>query len=204
MRAITLVSLALLASPAFAQSGFYVGLGLGSFDYEDSTIVRVIPSNIPRFGSVSDTASSYKLYGGFDLNDNFAIEISYGTSDELKGEGIGFDPPPLPGDFRFSIKTEFTATVAKAMGRLPLGRSVLLGSLGYFHMDGDALSETVSGVGPAGGSISFNEDGVVGTVGVEWALSESVTGYRVRLEYEWWDMDSADASTLGVGVSYRF
>jgi hypothetical protein len=204
MRMITLVSLALLASPTLAQNGFYAGLGLGAFNYQDSRFVRVIPSRIPRFGGVSDTTLSYKLYGGFEVNDNLAIEISYGTTATLKGEGIAFDPPPLPGDFTYSIETEFTATVAKAVGRLPLGRSTLLGSIGYFHMDGDAFFETISGTGPAGGAVSFSEDGLIATVGVEWRLGGSNSRFRVRLEYEWWDISSADASTLGVGLTYRF
>jgi len=204
MRSLAVVSLALLASPAIAQDGFYMGFGLGSFDYQDNAIVRVLSTNIPRGGAIDDSALSLKLYGGYELNENFAVEVSYGKIDSLVGEGFGFDPPPLPGLFIYSITADLNPFSARAVGQLPLDRSMFFASLGWFRLDGDVVFRTIQGSGPAGGLRSLDESGLIATLGVEWRLGGAESKYRVRLEYESWDIDDADASSISAGLSYRF
>jgi Outer membrane protein beta-barrel domain len=196
MRATALVAFALLASPAFAEEGMYVGLGLGSFDYAEDS-VYLAPE---RF---NDTVSSWKIYGGFEINEHFAIEIRYGASDKFHQSFSGTDPNV--GDFTTTFNVDFTTTSAVALGMLPKEWGVLYAGLGYFDTNADlhfrAMTE-LSGDFSQSGSVGDN--GLLGALGVEWRFGRFGTGYGIRLEYEWVDADNASESTIGVGVSYRF
>lgn len=195
MRAITALLIAFLAFPALAQEAKYAGLGLGSFDYSEST-------DDPVFGDISDTVSAYKLYGGFEINEHFAVEFGYGKSDDVEGGASGNDD--FLGDFTSVIRTEFTTTTFKALGQLPLEWGVLMLGIGYFETDADIELDLVSDAGSLNAAGSVSDDGLMATFGVEWRFGQFGTGYGIRLEYEWLDVDDADAATIGLGVSYRF
>jgi len=195
MRAATVILLVLFGLPASAQDGIYVGLGLGSFDYEDNT-------SDPFFGHRSDTVLSYKFYGGFEFNDHLAIEIGYSSSNDIEESVSGTDPSL--GNFTSSTSTAFTTTAFTLVGQFPREWGVLLGGLGYFDADTDVKLQFISDAGSFNADGSLTDDGLMAMVGVEWRFGRFGTGYGVRLEYEWWDFTDADASTIGVGVSYRF
>ena len=195
MRAVTLVLLAFVGLPAVAQEGISVGLGLGSLDYEEST-------NDPIFGDISDTVSSYKIYGMFEFNDYVAAEVSYGQSGEVEGGASGNDP--FLGNFTSSLQSEFTTTVVKVIGMWPRDWGVVMGGLGYFDTDADISLRLISDIGSITSGGTASDDGLAVMLGVEWRFGRFGTGYGVRLEYEWWDVSDADAATIGVGVSYRF
>jgi hypothetical protein len=196
MRVITVVLLSLSTLPALAQDGMYVGLGLGRLDYEEGGFS-------PAFGNtLADTVLSYKVYGGFEFNQYVAAEISYGKADEVAGGASGNDPDV--GNFETSIRTEFTTTVIKVVGQLPLEWGVLIGGIGYFETNADVRIDLTTDLGSFSGSGSASDDGLAAMFGIEWRFGRFGTGYGVRLEYEWWDLQNADASTIGVGMSYRF
>lgn len=195
MRAITVVSIALFGSPSFAQEGMFFGLGLGSFDYQDSAVD-------PLIGNRSDTVPSYKLFGGFEFNEHLAGEISYGITDDVIGTASGNDP--FLGDYVSLTRTEFTTTTIKAVGQFPREWGVLIGGLGYFDMESDIALDFTSDAGSFTAEGTIDDDGLMAMLGIEWRFGRFGMGYGVRLEYEWWDFDDADASTIGVAVSYRF
>jgi opacity protein-like surface antigen len=196
MRAIAVVGLALLATPAFAQEGIYVGVGVGSFDYEEDTAFLV-----PR--PFADTVSSWKLYGGFELNEYFAFEIRYGQTDEIEQRFSSMNPDL--GDFSERFGVDFTTTSGVAMGVLPLEWGALIGGLGYFSTDAKIGYEiTADCCGSFANSISIGDDGLMAVMGLEWRVGRFGTGVGVRLEYEWLDVEDANGSTLGIGVAYRF
>jgi len=195
MRAAIFILLALVGLPAFAQEGVFVGLGLGSFDYADST-------SDPFFGKRSDTVSSYKFFGGFEFNDHVAIEIGYGSSQDIQESVSGTDSSL--GNFTSSTSTAFTSTTFKIVGQFPLDWGVLIGGLGYFDADTDVKLQFISDAGSFNADGSLTDNGLMAMLGVEWRFGRFGLGYGVRLEYEWWDVTDADASTIGVGISYRF
>lgn len=196
MRAAGIVVLALLASPALAQEGMYVGLALGSFDYkENSAFLAPRPFN--------DTASSWKVYGGFEFSDHFGLEIRYGATEKISQPFSGTDPSL--GDFSSTFSTDFKTTAAVALGVLPKDWGALIGGIGYFNTDqGADLALTAECCGALTDSASVGEDGLMAVLGVEWRFGRFGTGVGVRVEYEWLDITDAGASTLGVGVAYRF
>jgi len=173
----------------------FVGLGLGSFDYKESTVD-------PVFGDRSDTVSSYKVYGGFEFHEHVAAEVSYSRADDVEGNVSGNDP--FLGDFFSTTRTEFTTTTIKVVGQLPRDWGVLIGGLGYFDTDADIDLDLMSDAGAFSASGAVSDDGLMAMLGIEWRFGRFGTGYGVRLEYEWWDVEDGDASTIGVGISYRF
>jgi len=196
MRAVGILALALLASPALAQEGMYVGLALGSFDFkEDGAFLAP--------GPFDGTASSWKLYGGFEFNDHFGMEIRYGATDRIEQPFSGTDSSL--GDFSSTFSTDFKTTSIVAMGVLPKDWGALIGGIGYFTADqGADLALTAECCGAISASTSVDDDGLMALLGVEWRFGRFGTGVGIRLEYEWMDVTGAGASTLGVGVSYRF
>jgi opacity protein-like surface antigen len=185
-----------LESSALAQEGIYVGLGLGSFDYsEDAAFLAPEP--------FEDTASTWKVYGGFEFGDHFGFEIRYGATDEIEQTLTGTDP--FFGDFSAVFDTDFAITTALAMGMLPKDWGTPYAGIGYFDITANAdLTLTTDCCGTFTSDTSLDDTGLAAVLGIEWRFGRFGTGIGVRLEYEWLDVDGGDASTLGVGVAYRF
>lgn len=196
MRTIAVVVLAFLVSPAFAQEGIYVGLGFGSFDYEeDAAFLAPAP--------FEDTVASWRVYGGFEINEHFGIEVRYGASEEIEQRFSGTNADL--GEFTSRFDTKFTTTSAVAMGALPMSWGALLGGVGYFDTTADAsLRLTAECCGTLEDTITLGDDGLMAVLGAEWRFGRFGTGFGLRLEYEWLDVENASGSTVGVGAAYRF
>lgn len=196
MRAIRLVVLLAFASPAMAQEGMYVGLGFGAFDYSESS-----PGLAPE--PFEDTVSAWKLYGGFELNEHFAFEIRYGATGKIKQTLSGTDP--TYGDFTATFGTDSTITTVLGMGMWPKDWGTPFGGIGYFDSSGDTtLALTTQCCGPFNQSLSISDNGLAAALGIEWRFLRFGSGVALRLEYEWLDADNANASTIGIGIAYRF
>jgi hypothetical protein len=197
MRRVLACLLASMASVAGAQEGVYVGIGFGEFDFEETFVD-------PVFGRpVGDTVDSYKLFGGFEINQYFAIEVSYGKDDSSQ-QSVSTNIPPY-GDVFYLLDIDFTKTAVRAVGQLPLGSVVLLAGLGYASTEEDVTEYfELECCGAGASSTSFSDDGMMAQLGVEWRLGRFGTRYAFRLEYEWWDIDGLDSSTVGLAFSYGF
>lgn len=162
------VSLTLL-SPLARADDAYAGISLGA----------------PHFGqnvnglSGNDHGVAGKVYGGYQLSPNFALEAGLASLGRLKGDtgSVG-----AHGEF------------IDLVGRLPLGHDVsLLGSVGAAHVrfsspDGD----------DAGGGVKLG-------LGAEYALSPSAT---LRAEYERYRTAAFDehpeVGQMTVGLRFGF
>jgi hypothetical protein len=196
LRCLPAVLLVVAISSAYGQESIYVGVGAGSFDYEEDSPVAIL-------GLISDTVKTYKLFGGFEVNQYLSLEVSYRETSDIVRSGTGVIDPF--GDVTQTLTTEFALTNLQAVGQLPLERIILLGGLGYYSSDND-FRETVMadccGTLTGGGSISNN--GLSALLGVEWRFGRFGTRYGIRLEYEWWDIDAISTSSIGFGFSYGF
>ena len=197
MRRLLACLLASMVSVGHAQEGVYIGLGYGEFDFEEQFVDEVLGR------PVSDSVSSYKLFGGFEINQYFAIEVSYGRDDSSQ-QSISTNFPSV-GDVFYLVDIDFTKTAVRAVGQLPLDSVVLLAGLGYFSADQDfAEFAQLECCGPVSNSGTVSLDGMMAQLGVEWRFGRFGTRYGFRLEYEWWDMNEIDASTVGLAFSYGF
>lgn len=186
----------LVAMPVLAQEGVYAGIGLGNFDYEEHM-------DDPFVGKISDTVSSYKIFGGFEFNDYIAIEISYGKTGTIRKSGSRFSP--TLGNVDATLKLDFTNTILMAVGQWPHDWGVLLGGLGYYSYDNKfKQNATTECCGAFANEGTISDQGATAMLGIEWRIGRFGAKVGVRLEYEWLDINGADASTLGVGLSYGF
>ncbi|HEY7671666.1 MAG TPA: porin family protein [Gammaproteobacteria bacterium] len=130
----------------------------------------------------SESSTAYKLYGGYRFNDTWAFEGSYSDLDTLEdsapGLVIGID--------------DIAVLAVRGLGHFG---PAFVGA-GYFDADATAFLE----LGSFRVEESASENGLTAVVGLQWDFSS----VSLRIEYEWFDIDEADATQLGVGLHYRF
>ena len=197
MRRLLVCLLLATASIARAQDTGYVGLSYGSLDYEEDFVDNILGE------PVSDTIDHYKLFGGFEILQHLAVEVNYSKAGDVE-ESVNTNIPPY-GDVSYVLDMDLTITSVKAMGILPYDWGALFAGLGMYSSEldfRDYLSVENLGSGADYGTV--NDDGMNAVIGVEWRFGRFGARYGFRLEYEWWDMDGASASAIGLGGFYGF
>jgi OOP family OmpA-OmpF porin len=170
---------AALAAQADTQPGFYVGAGVGTTKVSDDAFDG---------SGIDDSDTGFKLFGGYDFNQNFAVEVSYLDLGEASISDAGD-----------SLTVGVTALTASAVGRLPVSDMfALYGKLGYASYDVKARF-SVAGFGSGSGSDS-DSDLIYGVGG---ALSFG-GNFEARLEYEALNVDGGDLNMISIGALYRF
>ena len=193
MRTIVPILLFGLFSISHAQeldSGPYIGIGLASFNYEES---------LSGFGSFDDSTSATKIYGGYQFNETWAVEGSWESSGTVEQTSTLTIPPFAPITTR--LGADFEALTVRGVGFLPFSWGDLFGGIGYYDGDSAAFAEVDDGMGTVirvEGEGSDNGLTLLG--GVQWDFSS----ISLRLEYEWWDIDGGDATAIGAGFHWRF
>lgn len=181
---------------ANAQEGIYVGVGIGSFDFQEAL-------TDPLLGQVAGDVSIAKIFGGFEINNYFAIEISYGETSDLSQSVMGNFP--TLGNVNYNLTQDFAMTSLKAVGQYPMDWGAFLGGLGYFSSENDYREfGTADCCNPLSNSGTFSDEGLSAMIGLEWRFGRFGTRYGFRLEYEWWDIDLTDSSAVGLAFSYGF
>ena len=182
-----------LSAPASAQQrGGYVGFAAGSFRFEDRDDALGI--------SVSDSALSYGVLGGYRFSNSFAIEGSLaGTTDFLDIFEEAFQQLPFFGDFIETVHAEYHIQTVRALGIAQVKKVGLFGGLGYHHSDGDA-SVTVRGTDTVI-DLDASDRGTTAVAGIQ--IDGNNLSYR--LQHEWFDAeDRLDLSNTSFGFVLRF
>lgn len=151
-----------------ADKGWYAGASVGESKASDWCNID--------FGDCEDTDTAWKLFGGHQINKNFAAELGYADLGEVTDVGVGIE----------------TKTIAvSALGMIPVGQaSNIFGRLGFNRWD---LSS--SQLGDDSGT-----DPVYG-IGASFGMGPAAA---LRLEWERFDVDDSDIDLLSVGVTYAF
>lgn len=186
------IVLATLAAPTFAQGG-YAGLGFGqsSVDIEVDTSLSSLAGVTT---TVEDSDTSFKLFAGYNFNDNFGVEVAY--------QNLGEMSVRYEDSVDFILDTwEASALSVAGIGYLPINESAsVFGKFGLARWDLDA-AETSSIPGVAGG---VSESGIDPLFGL--GFQYTVGNVALRAEYERY-MSLGDAQTTGesdvdvIGVS---
>jgi OOP family OmpA-OmpF porin len=115
MKKITLAvaaALALGAAPAMAQdSGFYAGVGVGTYGIEENDVVDTL--------DFDENDTGFRVFGGWQFNKYFALEGGYNAGPEPSGT-LG-DIATLGGEADVSI--EVNGFDLFAIGTWPIGES---------------------------------------------------------------------------------
>lgn len=163
------------SQPVFADSGYYLGgsVGQAKADY---------PADVG-FLVVDDSDTSWKVFAGYNINPNIAVEFSYQDLGETEA-AVGNIPLYLGGE---------TLSLS-LLGKLPLGeKAQVFAKVGYVRIDADIYS-------PGFDTFADNESDVLYGVGVSYQVTETVD---MRMELERMDFTNA-IDTVSLGVSYNF
>lgn len=207
MKAIKLVATALLAlgslvavSQASAQ-GFYIGGGVGKSNIDDD----IAGPGLITSGTVDGKDTGFKLYGGYQFNQHFGLEVAYVDLGTATYSGT-FGGSPVTGG-----KVDIWGLGLFAVGAWPVSPSFsLFGKLGFLSWEakwsdvtgGTAFSSTDSGSDLAGG------------LGMSYSVTKNLSA---RLEWERFKAGggedflgfpnatgSAKIDLLSVGLVYKF
>ncbi|HEX6321484.1 MAG TPA: outer membrane beta-barrel protein [Burkholderiales bacterium] len=195
---VTLAGLALagaVASPAAAQDvGFYLGGSLGQAEASGlcsdlNILITGIPGGNGTLASCDEKDSGFKLFGGYRVNRNFAVEGSYFDYGSFRANGQTFGVP-------FRVSGDATAWGFAALGILPVGeRFSLFGKAGLLMTD---MTITGAGVGGAG-TEDESDSGLHIGVGAMFNLTRN---FGIRAEWE--RNDEAEIDMLSLGLQVRF
>ena len=175
--------MAATAAQADTQPGFYAGAGFGTTKIGDDEFDG---------SGIDDSDTGFKVFGGYNFNENFGIEAAWFDFGEASGEFSD----PLFGDASISIGV--SGLSASAVGRLPVSEMFsLYGKVGFASYDVD-VSFNIPGLGSGSGSES-DSDMIYGVGG---ALSFGGS-FEARLEYEALNSD-ADANMISLSGLFRF
>jgi hypothetical protein len=186
--------LAVATTAAGAQdvdSGWYAGIGIGALSHDEAIAPDIY---------VTDAVAATKLFGGFRWNSRWGLELSYVDSSSIDSapDGLGL----LADQFSSVYSTQIEALTIRPMAYLPVSWGTLFGGLGFYGGDrrSDPAIGAPLGFGSLPTSIEASDSGATLLLGTEWPIGS----LRLRAEYEWWDVERANSSSLGLGLSYRF
>ena len=185
--AVVLVLSGLVAASQASAQGFYIGGSVGNSDIDDEITTGLITS-----GSVDGKDTGFKIFGGYQFDQNFGVELAYVDLGKASYSGSFFGAPVTGG------KVEVWGLNISAVGTLPLNPSFsLFGKVGLFSWEAEA-SDVTGGV-----PFSAKDDGADLSVGL--GLSYNFTkNVSARVEWQRFMMDVADADLLSVGIVYKF
>lgn len=216
MKKLTLLASILgIAATAHADSGAYMGLGLGytTKKYEsESALARSYDVGDDSFSNnEKQNRFGFKLYGGYQFNDNFAVEGGYAYFNKDK---LSFNTQNSDISGSGQIQTKLQAMFVTANGIIPLNDSfAVFGKAGLALMhaksDGSFSFSSIYGSGHISGNADKNSVTPVIGAGAEWKLNKSVA---LRAEYEYFGrpkvtdsfkMDRVDMLSVGVRTNFN-
>jgi OOP family OmpA-OmpF porin len=177
---VALVSvLSLGSTPALSQDqGFYAGVNFGQSKLDVC---------VPGLTTCDDKDTALSIFGGYQFNRNFGLEIAYTDLGQASISG--------PGG---AVKFEATGFEFSAVGTLPINQQFsIYGKLGFFMWDAEAKGNLV------GLPFSGSDDGTDLTyaIGVRWSFAKNLA---LQAQWQRYDVSDSDVDVIGVGLLFRF
>ena len=181
------LTVAAFALPAQAQ--WYAGIGFGQSSFKDELGCQGTGGSGV---SCDDKDSALKLFGGYQVNPNFAAELTYQDFGKATLSGGGFNA---------QIKSH--ALDLSGLGMLPFANQFAgYGRLGVYY----AKSEGTSNI-PGLANVSETNSGLTYGLGLQW---NPMPNLGVRVEYQVYhdvgggDLGKGDIDVLGLSALWRF
>jgi OOP family OmpA-OmpF porin len=166
-----------MSGPAFA--GGYLGAGIGQASTDICDELFALGAT-----SCDEEDTGFKFFGGYEMNQNIAIEGSYMDYGELDAS-----------DGSTSVNADVTALALSVKGMIPLNENFsIFAKLGAAFWEADA---SATGFG------SIDEDGtdLIYGLGAEIAINKT---FGVLGEWEQLDADGEDVDLLSISAIMRF
>lgn len=162
-----------LAGPASAQmsdimSSAYIGASFGQSDFGDTC---------SGFAGCDDKDSAWKIFGGYQINRTFGVELGYTNLGEVSVAGAG---------------AEVTAWELLGIAAIPVGPVSLYGKLGFARAEVEGTG-ALAGLSDTGTELTYG-------IGVQYDFTKQL---GIRGEWQRYDLDDA-VDVLSVGVVFRF
>ena len=222
--AAALLSLAVIATPALAQSPWYGGVSAGQSKTDgalvlnrESTVVNATVSG----SSFDSKDSGFKVFGGYQITPHIGVEINYADLGRSRlVTGILTTNPPLAGSV--TLQRQIEGFGVDLVLRAPIGpRASIFGRVG-------AVRSRLEATAALDGNIVFTSGNTADRtrlttlsetltrygVGAEWGFGR---GMGLRVEWERWldvgkafeiggsgTTGEADTDFYSVGFVYRF
>jgi len=178
------------AFPAAAQmsmSSVYLGGGIGQSKFKDTC------SDIGGNGATCDDKdTAWKLFGGYQLNRNFAAELGWSELGKAKASSAAGD-----------IEAKASALELSAIGAIPFDAFSVYGRLGAYYgkteLTGLAMGDKKTTNATYGVGVQYDFNRNLGLRG-EW---QRYAKMKAHDDLSGGDADS-DVDVLGVSVLYRF
>jgi len=189
-----------VTSAQAADTGFYIGGSFGQSQISDFS-GSDLDSELATLGITSttttdDSDSGWKVFAGYKIMKNLAVEGSYTNLGEATARTVV--TTPLAGTFNTTL--EFESWSISAVGILPLNDQFSLFArlgLNVWNLDG-----STTGTG-SGSAVTTGDDGadVVYGLGASYNFSQNLS---LRGEWERYDFDGSDVDLLSVGLAWAF
>jgi OOP family OmpA-OmpF porin len=211
--------------PITAQAGFFVGVGVGQSDIDDSALgsgdaedaVADFLGDI-NFDALSvdsdDSDTGFKLVAGYRFNDYFALEgqvVDFGEAEvSAAGSGVvvdGGEGGDLPFEFAGGGSQDLKGFGVTAEGAYPLADWVsIFAKLGFFRWDTEvsaAVSVEADDDTVTEDLGSFDDEGIDVNVGVGLRFT-FLEHLGVQVEWEEYKIDSTDVGLFSGTVTWEF
>jgi hypothetical protein len=175
------LTFALAPFAALADSGFYVGGAVGGATLEADIGDAGIPE-LP--ASIDEDDTAYKVFAGYNFDlpvINLGVEAGY----------VDFGAPEIDTNVG-QFELDPTGINLWGIAGVDAGPLDLFAKVGYLMWDVE-----VSALG-----VSASDDG--SDLGYGLGVGFGLLGFKVRGEYEVYDLDGADLSMLSLGILYQF
>lgn len=161
-----------LTADALAENGFYGGAGIGQATIDACDGVA----------NCDDEDTSWKVFGGWEMNSNIAFEAGWVDFGEITGSAGGS-----------AVSAEVDGWTLAAKGILPVNEQ--FGVFGKFGM----IMWDVEGGGAASGMDDDGTDPMYG-LGAQYMFTDQL---GIVGEWEWYDIDS-DIDLFSIGALFKF
>lgn len=165
----------LIALPAAADDGFYIGASLGRSGIDTGDVSQI---------QVSSDANSYKGFAGYRFLKFFGVEGAYADLGSAKVTSATTES-----------QVKMTVFHGEVMGYIPFGIGDIFGKAGAVSWNGDFKT--------TGGNISSSKSGTDPMYG--GGIQFRIKSWAVRGEFEYFDIkDAKHVYMYSVGGSYTF
>ena len=182
------------SAQAVGEAGWYVGASPGQAQ---------VDVDCSGTTSCDDKDSTWKIFGGYQINRNFSVEVGYSDLGAVTASTPSFVVPPfvIPAA---NLKVESTAWELVGIGSLPLAeRFSIFGKLGLYYGETDS-------------SVDF---GALGAVSESDSTTDFTLGVGVRYDFtrnfglraEWQRYtglkaldEESDVDVMSLGVVWKF